>query len=103
MLAKLFGGQAAINGPGWSPDSLRIAFSSFPDFARCETNPHSFDPMKQPVLIMLCLLPMGMTAIAQDAPAPAATSGLPPVPSALSIPKPGPVSDAPYAPQPILQ
>ncbi|HYP08191.1 MAG TPA: alpha/beta hydrolase [Bryobacteraceae bacterium] len=35
-------------------------------------------------------------AMAQKAP-------LPPLPAAMGIPKPGPVTDAPYAPQPILQ
>ena len=33
----------------------------------------------------------------------AQTPALPPTPSALGIPKPGAVTDAPYAPQPILQ
>ena len=37
------------------------------------------------------------------APALAQTAALPPAPPALGIPKPGPVTDAPYAPQPILQ
>src|SRR6185369_2191069 len=31
------------------------------------------------------------------------TAGLPPVPAALGVPKPGPTNDAPYAPQPIVQ
>jgi BD-FAE len=33
----------------------------------------------------------------------AETAGLPPVPAALGVPKPGPTNDAPYAPQPIVQ
>src|SRR5256885_1512504 len=32
----------------------------------------------------------------------AAEAALPPLPAAQNIPKPGPVTDAPYAPQPIL-
>lgn len=31
-----------------------------------------------------------------------AQSSLPPLPAAMGIPKPGPVTDGPYAPQPIL-
>jgi acetyl esterase/lipase len=34
---------------------------------------------------------------------PARAADLPPLPEPLSIPKPGPVTDQPYAPQPILQ
>ena len=33
----------------------------------------------------------------------AAAASLPPLPPALSIPRPGPTNDAPYAPQPIVQ
>jgi hypothetical protein len=33
----------------------------------------------------------------------AETAGLPPVPAALGVPKPGPTNNAPYAPQPIVQ
>jgi endo-1,4-beta-xylanase len=42
----------------------------------------------------------------QNAETPTATAArpqLPPVPAPLAIPKPGPTSDAPYAPQPIVQ
>ena len=46
-----------------------------------------------------------VNAAAQDAP-PAATTiphaPLPPIPAPLNVPKPGPQTDAPYAPQPIL-
>ena len=38
-----------------------------------------------------------------SAPAVAQTAARPPLPPALGVPKPGPVTDAPYAPQPILQ
>src|SRR6185369_9912895 len=33
----------------------------------------------------------------------AQSSTLPPLPAPIGVPKPGPVTDAPYAPQPILQ
>jgi hypothetical protein len=46
--------------------------------------------------VLAIVLATAGTATAQDAP-------LPPLPSALGIPRPGPVTDAPYAPQPILQ
>src|SRR5207344_3227324 len=42
-------------------------------------------------------------ASAQTAPPSTPSSrALPPLPAAMSIPKPGPATDAPYAPQPIL-
>jgi endo-1,4-beta-xylanase len=56
----------------------------------------------------LVLLPaLAVSALfAQEAPAPAAgsapTATLPPVPAPMNVPKPGPVTDTPYAPQPIL-
>jgi acetyl esterase/lipase len=53
------------------------------------------------------LAPMLLAAFlgtaAQSQTTPAAHAPLPPLPSPLSVPKPGPVTDAPYAPQPILQ
>jgi endo-1,4-beta-xylanase len=69
---------------------------------------------KSPLLrasAMLCLLSR-LTPIfaAEPAPAPAAsasaptaTAALPPLPPKMNVPAPGPVTDAPYAPQPILQ
>ena len=48
-----------------------------------------------PVLLAAWLV---STAWGQDA----ARAALPPLPEALGVPKPGPVTDAPYAPQPIL-
>ena len=53
--------------------------------------------MRQPLLALLC-----STAIASAA-ASAQSSTLPPLPAPIGVPKPGPVTDAPYAPQPILQ
>ena len=41
-------------------------------------------------------------AIAQES-KPAGSQALPPLPSALGVPRPGPTNDAAYAPQPILQ
>jgi acetyl esterase/lipase len=41
------------------------------------------------------------TAVAQNASSPRAA--LPPLPAPLAVPKPGPATDAPYAPLPILQ
>jgi acetyl esterase/lipase len=46
--------------------------------------------------ILLSVLPLP----AQDN---SARPALPPIPAPLGVPKPGPVTDAPYAPQPILQ
>src|SRR5215207_3224161 len=45
---------------------------------------------------------LGVLAIT-SAPVLAQTRTLPPAPPPLGIPKPGPVTEAPYAPQPILQ
>ncbi|HKH94631.1 MAG TPA: hypothetical protein VKA54_22680, partial [Gemmatimonadaceae bacterium] len=45
---------------------------------------------------------LGVLAIT-SAPVLAQTRTLPPAPPPLGIPKPGPVTDSPYAPQPILQ
>src|SRR3954462_15985403 len=42
-------------------------------------------------------LALGLSAFAQNSHAP-----LPPLPAPLNLPKPGPSTDAPYAPQPIL-
>src|SRR4029079_7071996 len=53
--------------------------------------------MRHPLLALLC-----STAIASAA-ASAQSSTLPPLPAPIGVPKPGPVTDAPYAPQPILQ
>ena len=52
----------------------------------------------------LCLLALCAIAIAQtpQQTPPPAHAPLPPLPPPISIPKPGPASDAPYAPQPIL-
>jgi acetyl esterase/lipase len=51
-----------------------------------------------PITLLLAALP----AVAQEAKTTAA-SALAPIPSASSVPKPGPTNDAPYLPQPILQ
>ena len=44
------------------------------------------------------LAAMALMAAAQDPP----RAALPPLPAALGVPKPGPATDGPYAPQPIL-
>jgi endo-1,4-beta-xylanase len=54
---------------------------------------------------LLLLAGLALTAGAQDAAQPAGAApraALPPLPSPLGVPKPGPATDAPYAPQPIL-
>src|ERR1017187_10348975 len=57
-----------------------------------------------PKTISSAFAPLVLTALtviygsAQTAP----RAVLPPLPAPLSVPKPGPVNDAPYAPQPIL-
>lgn len=53
---------------------------------------------------MFCLILMAVwptLAFGQQTP-PAAPGNLPPLPPAMAIPKPGPETNAPYAPQPIL-
>ena len=59
---------------------------------------------RNPIVTALLLSALAAThAIAQDAPKPAASRApLPPLPAAMAIPKPGPATDAPYAPQPIV-
>src|SRR5690348_9834561 len=52
--------------------------------------------MRHPLLALIC-----STAIASSA-ASAQSSTLPPLPAPSGVPKPGSVTDAPYAPQPIL-
>ena len=54
-------------------------------------NPRAYGPLLLAVLL-------ASTVWGQDAARPA----MPPLPEALGLPKPGPVTDAPYAPQPIL-
>ena len=60
---------------------------------------------KHPALLRVALL---VTLLSSAPLLPAADSAsatptaLPPLPPAMNIPKPGPVTDAPYAPQPIL-
>jgi endo-1,4-beta-xylanase len=51
------------------------------------------------------LLALTMTPVAAPAeePSPALPPATPSLPPALGVPRPGPASDAPYAPQPILQ
>ncbi len=63
----------------------------------------------QSALLASLLLPVSLTfgADATAAAAPAAATAvnaptLPPIPAMLGVPHPGPVTDAPYAPQPIL-
>jgi acetyl esterase/lipase len=62
-------------------------------------------------LVLLSLLSRSAAIFAADAAAPATTpaaaapvtsAGLPPLPPPMNIPKPGPVTDGPYQPQPIL-
>ncbi len=53
------------------------------------------------VALLVTLLSSAPLLLAADS-AGAAPSALPPLPPALNIPKPGPVTAAPYAPQPIL-
>jgi len=57
-------------------------------------------------LALISMLSIALNASAQT-PAPPADAttrpGLPAIPLPMSIPKPGPVTDQPYAPQPILQ
>ena len=52
---------------------------------------------RAPAPLLLAAL-LVSTAWSQDT----ARAGMPPLPEALGVPKPGPVTDAPYAPQPIL-
>ena len=52
--------------------------------------------MKRLSAIVLTLIALASSATAQ-------TPALPPLPPPIGIPKPGPATDAPYAPQPILQ
>ena len=44
-----------------------------------------------------------LTTLALTAASAQNTSQLPPLPAPLAVPHPGPQTDAPYAPQPILQ
>ena len=59
------------------------------------------------VCARICLSALAvMAAGAQDNPVHPTTVphvALPPTPTPLGVPKPGPATDAPYAPQPILQ
>ncbi|MBN9662031.1 MAG: alpha/beta hydrolase fold domain-containing protein [Acidobacteria bacterium] len=50
-----------------------------------------------PLLTLLALVVGALSAQTAERPA------LPPLPAPIGVPKPGPVTDAPYAPQPILQ
>jgi acetyl esterase/lipase len=50
----------------------------------------------------LASLVLAFVAGAQDAPHPPTSAPLPPLPVPLGVPKPGPATDAPYAPTPIL-
>lgn len=54
--------------------------------------------------ILIPLLSIATSVVAQDTPqtATVARAPLPPVPAPMGVPKPGPTNDAPYAPQPIL-
>jgi endo-1,4-beta-xylanase len=58
--------------------------------------------MKGPFSVSFCALLFVFAVFAQEAPKTSA-SALPPLPSPLSVPVPGPTNDAPYAPQPIVQ
>ncbi len=49
-----------------------------------------------------CLALFALLPQLSAAGAPATLAGLPPLPAPLNLPKPGPATDAPYAPQPIL-
>src|ERR1700730_17065736 len=73
--------------------------------------PYFFGPMKTGTmrrnLVWSAFTPLFLTALAfsganaQDTAQHRAT--LPPLPAPLSVPKPGPATDAPYSPSPILQ
>jgi acetyl esterase/lipase len=54
------------------------------------------------VLAPLLSVIAALTAGAQESPHAAASATLPPLPAPLGVPKPGPSTDAPYAPTPIL-
>jgi acetyl esterase/lipase len=51
----------------------------------------------------LLIAALTFTASAQNTPAPVNRPALAPLPAPLSVPKPGPATDAPYAPLPIVQ
>jgi endo-1,4-beta-xylanase len=58
------------------------------------------------ICVSILWLALAAVAGAQGNPQPATAASsapLPPTPAPLGVPKPGPVTDAPYAPQPILQ
>ncbi len=55
-------------------------------------------PSNRRAPVWCCLLLVPVWAAAQEAP----HAALPPLPAPLGVPKPGPATDAPYAPQPIL-
>lgn len=62
---------------------------------------HRLFPCRSRVAILLGLAGFAATTFAADT-ARAAGGALPALPAPMNIPKPGPVTDAPYAPQPIL-
>ncbi|HEV3196670.1 MAG TPA: alpha/beta hydrolase [Bryobacteraceae bacterium] len=55
------------------------------------------------IFVTLVLAAMLPSAIAQSPPQPVLRAPLPALPSPLGVPKPGPATDAPYAPLPILE
>ncbi|HZM06459.1 MAG TPA: hypothetical protein VFC44_25945, partial [Candidatus Saccharimonadales bacterium] len=56
------------------------------------------------VLLLSVGFSIAICAHAQEGSTPAAgRAALPPLPAPMGVPAPGPVTDAPYAPQPILQ
>ncbi|MEO6244758.1 MAG: alpha/beta hydrolase [Opitutaceae bacterium] len=57
---------------------------------------------KYPALVRVALLLPFLSSTPTLLAADPASAALPPLPPAMNIPKPGPVTDAPYAPQPIL-
>jgi endo-1,4-beta-xylanase len=56
----------------------------------------NWNDMRESLLALLCCTVLATAA------ASAQSTTLPPLPAPIGVPKPGPISDAPYAPQPIL-
>jgi endo-1,4-beta-xylanase len=59
--------------------------------------------VKRRSLVVACVLSVVSASVGTGADAPATRPALPPVPAPLNVPHPGPQTDQPYAPQPILQ
>jgi acetyl esterase/lipase len=59
-------------------------------------------PFRWAALAGLLASVVAVSGAEMTAAGPASASGLPPLPAPMDVPKPGPVTDGPYAPQPIL-